>query len=138
MKSKISELTERQRYWLAHVEACETSGLSCRAYADAHGIKVGNLYNARHLLKEKGVWRAAEADDPRSEPSVPSQPPAGFQRVVVGSEAAEESQPFSAHVSGQGATPCRIHLPNGVILEVMTGTDACSLAVVVNAAGAWP
>ena len=136
--SKTSELTERQRYWLAHVQACEKSGLSSLAYADAHGLKVGSLYNARHVLKEKGAWRSVEAVETQSERHVPPKPKARFQRVVVKPEAKEESLPFSAQVSGQGVTPCRIHLPNGVMLEVMTSTDACALAAMVSAVGAWP
>jgi len=136
--SKNSELTERQQYWLAHVEAGEKSGLSIVAYADAHDLKVGSLYNARHLLKEKGVWRSAETDEARTEPGVATGSKASFQRVVVRSAGKPESKPFSARVSGQDVAPCRIHLPNGVMLEVMTRTDASALAAVVSAARAWP
>lgn len=32
------ELTERQRYWLDHIEACERSGQTTKAYTEAHEL----------------------------------------------------------------------------------------------------
>ena len=137
--SKNSELTEQQRYWLAHIEACEESDLSIQAYADKHGLKASSLYNARYRLKAMGGWRGAETAQPQAQPTnVPSEPKARFKRVVVRPATEEESPAFSAQVSAQGVAPCRIHLPNGVMLEVMTATDTVALAAVVTAAGAWP
>jgi len=138
--SETNELTERQRYWLAHIKACEQSGLSARAYADEHGLKVNSLYNARHLLKAKGVLCRAEAEEPQGVQRTPAEPKTRFQRVVVRPEVEPEVDvtAFCAPRSSQDVAPCRIHLPNGVMLEVMTATDAAALTSVVVAAGAWP
>ncbi len=40
-------LTERQRYWLEHIRACEASGKSVTAYAAEHGFHVGRCTLAR-------------------------------------------------------------------------------------------
>ena len=138
--SEKNELTERQRYWLTHIEACDQSGLSARAYADEHGLKVNSLYNARHLLKAKGVLRGTGAEQPQRVQSTQPEPKTRFQRVVVRPEEEPEADvpAFCASGSSQGIAPCRIHLPNGVMLEVMTATDTAALTAVVVAAGAWP
>jgi len=136
--SETIELTERQRYWLAHIEACGESGLSARAYADEHGLKVSRLYNARHQLKAKSVLFGDGTEQAQAVQSAPTEAKARFQRVVVRPEAEANSAAFSAPRSSQGVVPCRIHLPNGVMLEVMTVTDAAALTAVVVAAGAWP
>ncbi|MBF0382737.1 MAG: hypothetical protein HQL69_17075, partial [Magnetococcales bacterium] len=39
------ELTERQRYWLGHLRACEESGGSMKGYADDHGLAAQELYH---------------------------------------------------------------------------------------------
>ena len=41
-----TELTERQRFWLRHLRACEVSGQTSINYARTHGIKVKSLYSA--------------------------------------------------------------------------------------------
>jgi hypothetical protein len=46
-----TELTERQRFWLRHLRACEVSGQTSINYARApHGIKVKSLYSGRKAL----------------------------------------------------------------------------------------
>lgn len=58
MASK-DELTERQRYWLGHVEACERSGQTTKAYAEVHGLSTSMMYSWRKELTNPG--RVAEA-----------------------------------------------------------------------------
>ena len=86
-----------------HIEACEKSGLSIRAYADTQGLPVGSLYNARHRLNAIGAWSPTKADEPRPESSVTPAPTARFQRVVVRSEseADEKTSPFPASIEGR-------------------------------------
>ena len=48
------QLTERQRFWLRHLRACEVSGQTSIDYAKAHGLKVKSLYSARKALA--GAW----------------------------------------------------------------------------------
>lgn len=48
-------LTERQRYWLRHVRACEASGKTAAAYSGTHGLNGRTLYGAKKVLVRKGV-----------------------------------------------------------------------------------
>ena len=50
-----SALTERQRYWLEQIRACEASGKTIAEYATAHGVKVHAMYAGKKKLVEKGV-----------------------------------------------------------------------------------
>ncbi|NOR51860.1 MAG: hypothetical protein GQ470_04495 [Gammaproteobacteria bacterium] len=48
-------LTQRQRYWLNHIQQCKESGQSLRAYAKSNGLNCNSLYTAHSKLKSKGV-----------------------------------------------------------------------------------
>ena len=48
-------LTERQRYWLEQIRACEASGKSVAAYAAEHGVEARAMYGAKKILVRKGV-----------------------------------------------------------------------------------
>ena len=86
--SKLPEITERQRFWLEHLQACGDRSL--KSYAEEHGLEVSSLYEAKSRLKRKGLV----ASDP-----------ARFVRVQC-------SEPASAPAL------CRIHLRNGTMVEV--------------------
>jgi hypothetical protein len=43
-------LTEHQRYWLKHVQACEASGKSIAAYAREHGLEAKAMYSGKTIL----------------------------------------------------------------------------------------
>ena len=135
--SKTTELTVCQQYWLEHVQACEKSEGTAKDYADEHGLSVSGFYNARCVLKKKGVWSSAGVEPVAPAPSESTKPATTFQRVIVKPAPMDGASAFSPTQSSQSATPCRIHLPNGVMLEVMTGVEAIALAAVVEAAGAW-
>jgi hypothetical protein len=99
-------LTERQRYWLDHVQACVASGKTIAEYAAEHSLAAQAMYAGKKMLVRKGV--------------LPSTRPARFQRVqdigaVVGSE-------------------WRIHLPNGVSVAFSGSVDAVTLTTVLNTA----
>ena len=53
-------LTEKQRYWLEHIETAEREGLSPRAYAERHGLRTSQLYYWRSTLRKRGVLATAE------------------------------------------------------------------------------
>ncbi len=55
MQKMIPALTERQRYWLGHIQACETSGQSMAAYSAAQGISVQTMYAGKKTLVNKGI-----------------------------------------------------------------------------------
>ena len=101
-----TELTERQRYWFEHVQACEASGKTVAEYAAEHSLAAQAMYAGKKILVRKGV--------------LPATRPARFQRAqvvraVVGSE-------------------WRIQLPNGVSVAFSGAVDAAVLTTVLNTA----
>ncbi len=48
-------LTERQQFWLDHIQACEASGGSARQYAEDHDLPVTALYQSKKDLRKRGV-----------------------------------------------------------------------------------
>jgi hypothetical protein len=60
------ELTERQRGWLIHLERARESGGTLKAYAQAHGISAGSLYEAKSRLTRAGFSRGAAVKSPRA------------------------------------------------------------------------
>jgi len=104
MQKMIPALTDRQRYWLEHVQACEASGKSMVEYAASQDIAVRDLYAGKKTLVKKGVL-----PDTRS---------VRFQRVQV-MEAATSNQ-------------WRIGLPNGVSVAFAGEVDALALSTILN------
>ncbi|VAW74733.1 High-affinity branched-chain amino acid transport system permease protein LivH (TC 3.A.1.4.1) [hydrothermal vent metagenome] len=84
-------LTKLQSKWLAIIKACEASGKSMRAYADAKGLVAQNLYAWKKVLVAKGL--------------VPRDSAGRFVK---------------AKIIGLAKSPheCRIILPNGVTVVV--------------------
>ena len=90
--SDEAQLTARDREWLAHIRACGEGSLA--AYAREQEIDTQRLYAARSRLKSKGFLGGVRRRLVRVQREAPSQPPvmeAGY---------------------------CRVHLRNGVVLEV--------------------
>ena len=107
------ELTERQRFWLRHLRACEVSGQTSIDYARAHGLKVKSLYSARKALAEKGA--------------LPPAPPVnGFQRVQVVDHKRDSGKQW------------HIQLPNGLAVSFDGKVDADTLSLVLTTAAALP
>jgi len=104
MQSMIPALTERQRFWLEHVQACEASGKSMVEYAVSQDIAVRDMYAGKKTLVKKGVF--------------PTTRPTRFQRVQV----------MEATASNQW----RISLPNGVSVAFVGEVDARALTTVLN------
>ena len=48
-------LTDNQRHWLAHLQACEASGKGIAAYATEHGLDAKAMYTGKKTLVKKGV-----------------------------------------------------------------------------------
>jgi hypothetical protein len=85
MQEMIPALTERQQFWLEHIQACEASGKSIVEYAATQGIAARAMYRGKKTLVQKGI--------------LPGTQPIRFRQVQV--EAAASNQ-------------WRIGLPNGV------------------------
>ncbi len=82
-----TRLTEKQRYWLEHIETAEREGLSPRAYAERHGIRVAQLYYWRSTLRKRGVLGSKD----------------------------EPAEVFAVRVHDTRGE-VRVHLPNGVVV----------------------
>jgi len=106
MQKMIPALTERQRYWLEHIQACEASGKCMAEYAASQDIAVRAMYAGRKTLVKKGVLSGTG--------------PARFQRVQV-MEAAVNKQ-------------WHIGLPNGVSVAFAGEVDARTLTTVLSTA----
>ena len=48
-------LTDNQRHWLEHLQACEASGNGIAAYAAEHGLDAKAMYTGKKTLVKKGV-----------------------------------------------------------------------------------
>ena len=103
MQNMIPTLTERQQFWLAHIQACEASGKSIVEYAATQGIAARAMYGDKKTLVQKGV--------------LPGTQPVRFQRVRM-----------EAAVSNQW----RIGLPNGVSVAFAGEVDARTLTTVLS------
>ena len=102
-------LTERQRYWLEQIQACEASGGTVAEYAAAHGIAVQAMYAGKKVLVKKGVLAGTRR--------------ARFQRAQVVDAAVFSSE-------------WRVQLPNGVSVAFAGAVDAGMLARVLSTAAA--
>ena len=108
MQNMIPALTERQRYWLQHIQACEASGKSIAAYSAEQGIAARAMYGGKKVLVKKGVL-------PRTRPS-------RFQRAQV--------------VAPASGNAWRIQMPNGLSVTFSGTVDARTLSTVLTTAAA--
>jgi len=90
-------LTDKQRYWLTHVERCEATGGTMVAYASEQSLDLKQFYNWRMRLSRLRVL------------SQPSRS-VGFKRVTV-------------KPTPEFGTGCRIECPNGTRIEIKAGCD---------------
>lgn len=97
------ELTESQRFWLKHYQACRTSGKVMADYAREHGLAVKSFYYWRKRLMQLGAIA----------PESPSTSPV-FHKVQI------------KPVQVGNSVHCHIRFPNGVECE-MSGLDAQGL-----------
>ncbi|MEM7621335.1 MAG: hypothetical protein AAF228_12950 [Pseudomonadota bacterium] len=98
---KVS-LTEKQRHWLGHLEACRSAGFSMKAYAEKHGLKLQQLYYWKKYLRQLGVLEVEQK--------------ATFVKAVC------QNEPLSEK-------PVSIKLSNGICIEVPCDFD---VAVMVD------
>ncbi len=106
MRDEAPKLTERERYWLKHIRACEASGQRMSDYAAAQGLNVRALYDGKRTLVRKGV--------------LPAPQPHRFQRAQI--------------VDAVQVGEWRVHLPNGVSVAFSGAVSAGELALVLKAA----
>ena len=103
MSGAEQELTERQHYWLGHIQACEASGESLKAYAEANGFEPGAIYAAKKVLIRKGLLPQSSAR---------------FQRV---------ESPASI-----ASSEWHVDLPNGAAVRFSGAVDAATLSTILS------
>lgn len=101
-------LTDYQRHWLEHLQACEASGKSIAAYAAKHGLDAKAMYTGKKTLVKKGVL-------PRTRRS-------RFHRAQVKTTVTD--------------TAWRIQLPNGLSVAFSGIVDTNTLSAVLATAAA--
>ena len=100
-----TKLTAHQAACLKRIQACEASGMSLSAYAAEHGLDVRSLYDARKVLKRRGVL-AGNRKSVR------------FQRAEI--------------AVGRREVQWRIELPNGAAIEFSGTVDSGGLSTVLS------
>jgi len=106
--SQEISLTEKQRHWLEHLQACEASGKGIAAYAADQGLDARTLYAGKKILVKKGVL-------PRTRRN-------RFHRVQLQDRVTDNAW--------------RIQLPNGVVVAFSGAVDARTLSAVLTTAAA--
>ena len=102
-------LTERQRYWLEHIQAWNKSGKRMSEYAKDQSFAVRSMYDAKKSLVSKGLLpRTRTSYSPR------------FEQVQI-IEPSNESE-------------WRITLPNGAAVEFTASLDEQTLSTVLKTA----
>ena len=99
--SDFPKPTERDRYWLDHEAAIESSGQTAKDYAAAQELSLHALYQARKRLRALGLLETARAV--RSDRKKPAKR-TSFAKVDW-TPPAKSSSEF------------RLTLPNGLVLE---------------------
>jgi hypothetical protein len=102
-----TSLTEKQKFWLEHVQACGRSGQSMRTYAEANGLSVSAFYTWKKTLRRKGALSGSPSDESPL-----------FLKAVV-----------ADYRLGRA----RVLLPSGVTLEFDSGTDPLWVGALVMA-----
>ena len=101
-------LSDKQRDWLQHVEACTAAGGSMKVYAERHGLNLASLYFWKGQLRKLGVLGAPPDDGIALEP---------------------------VHVRAvQQDASVRIALANGIAIEAPGEIDADALGRLIKAA----
>ena len=103
------ELSERQQYWLDHLEACERTGQTTKAYAQAHGLSISMMYSWRKKLVHRGILSRCSGTSLAK----------GFARVQV----VDTQSP---------ASEWNIVLLNGVQIGISGAVDEASLSTVLG------
>lgn len=93
------ELTERDRFWLRHLERQAAGAETSKAYAAREKLSICALYQARMRLIAQGAWPAASA---RKGSRPVAAAPVRFTRLALPAPA---------------AVACRLRLSSGMVLE---------------------
>ena len=110
-EEEVTDLTERQQYWLNHLRDWKKGGGPMTSYAAAQGLEVQTFYHWKRWLTKKGLFTSL-----RKRPR--------FQRVQVADPASSAG--------------FRLHLPNGAWLEWNVPQTVSDLGALLKAVGELP
>ena len=120
-KSSSVQLTARQRQWLEHLKTWqEQEELSLKDYAVAHGLSVSGFYTAKRWFKRRGIWQGREVG--------------GAQRRARPKLLPVRVTPPA--LAPAGSAMVRVHLANGLMLEVPEHTEPTRCQALATALGA--
>jgi hypothetical protein len=115
-------VTEKQRFWLEHLEAWGRTDHSLAGYASTHDLDRKHLYNWKTRLRKLGLLGFPAAEGSSQRPS----PDRGRRPVQGGAPKTPVHFSEVRLASSKGQEPSfRIRFPNGVILE--TTSPDCSM-----------
>ena len=100
----------RDTFWLEHLRAWRAQDQSLRAYAAAQGLSSSSLYRTHSRLRRRGLLSEPEHTAPT------------FVPVRI----------------ARTAPACRVHLPNGVVVEIPEHTERAMCATVLECASRLP
>jgi len=109
------KLTDMQRSWLTHVEACAAGGGSMKAYAEEHELDLQNFYLWKGRLKKLGLVAGR-----------PDQATPRLQVLSLGTPARSDDR------------RTRIELANGITIEAPHDIDSDALRALLRAVLAAP
>jgi hypothetical protein len=98
-------LTERDRFWLGHLERQAAGAETSKAYAGREGISIYAFYQARKRLIALGAW--AVPATPRKRRRQPSASAPQFTRLAL----------LAPAPSAAATVACRLRLAGGVAIE---------------------
>ena len=109
-KSRRGGLTERDRFWLRHIETAARAGTPATEYARQHGLSLGALYEAKRRLVRRGAL----------------EPTAVRERVSFARVQVTPSLPLPS------TGPFRVRLVSGAVLEWATAPGVEALAALIE------
>jgi len=112
-KTSNPVLTEKQRYWIEHIQNAEAQKVSLASYAKSNQLDLKALYNWKWILSKKGF---IDSDT----------------TLVQGLEFTQVR--MLTHSTAQLSA----HLPNGVRIEIHQGLNAALLREFVHSIGQLP
>ena len=59
-----TSLTDKQKFWLEHIDACSKSGQTMKAYAQSNDLSVSAIYAWKKTLRRKGVIAGPLSGEP--------------------------------------------------------------------------
>jgi hypothetical protein len=114
------DLSDKQRIWVEHIEACVAGGGSMKAYAEAHGLDLQSFYLWKGRLKKLGFVDVV-SDAERRKTGVAAIGPAALVPVAI-----------STTSDRRAAARMRIELAGGISIEAPQDINADVLCDLVR------